>query len=123
MATATKSATSSRGKKAAKLSSTAAAPAGSSSPSTSATKLLDSHVSSAQALKAFKALQAHRKKHKTAAADKTKETGKSQLPLDAEDDDDDNNLAVGAARTEDTIYLNVTVKRLDANKKAKPIMV
>lgn len=87
--------------------------------SSSTEKLIDSHVSAVQALKAFKALQAHRKKYKLKQAEKSKEIGKSQLPLDATDEDND--VAVGAARTEDTVYLNVTVKRIDKNKKAKPV--
>ncbi|CAO1614866.1 unnamed protein product [Parajaminaea phylloscopi] len=102
----------------AKASSSASA---SSSSSSSAEKLVHAHVSSAQASKAFKALQAHRLKHKTQQTQKSKDTGKSELPLDAEDDGED--VAVGAARTEDTVYLNVTVKRLDKNKKAKPVSI
>lgn len=106
--------TSSRGKKA------AASGAGSSPVASTSTAgpLLDSHVSSGQALKAFKALQSHRQKHKTAVEERSKQSGKSVLPLDGGDE-----ALSGAGRTADTVYLNIVLKRLDKKKQAKPVMV
>lgn len=95
-----------------------AAPA-SAEPSTSATTLIDSRVSSAQALRALKALQSHRKKHKAQQAEQSKQTGKSILPLDGEDADVD----ASESRTDDMVYLNVTVKRLAKEKKTKPVQM
>lgn len=88
----------------------------SSQPSTSAAPLIESRVSSTQALRAFKALQSHRKKHKAAQSEKSKETGKSLLPLDGDDD-------ASESKTDDMVYLNVTVKRLAKEKKSKPFQM
>lgn len=92
--------------------------AASTSSSSSSAALIDARVSSGQTLKAIKALQSHRQKYKAAQLDKGKEAGKSVLPLDGEDDD-----AAGAGRTEDMVYLNVTVKRLAKEKKSKPVSI
>lgn len=108
-ASAASPSTSSRGKKAPRASAEA------SKASSSSEKLLDGHVAPSQALKAFKALESHRNKHKASVAEASKDSGKSQLPLDAEADDD-----VGGSRSEDTVYLNVAIKRLSPTKKSKP---
>lgn len=85
--------------------------------STSATTLIDSHVSSAQALKALSALQTHRQKHTAGQKDKSKSNGKSLLPLDGEGDDE------GRNRTDDMVYLTLTVKKLAKDKSSKLISV
>ncbi|CAO1625787.1 unnamed protein product [Sympodiomycopsis kandeliae] len=90
--------------------------------STSTSTLIDSRVSSTQALKALKALkalQSHRKKHKASQIEQSKETGKSILPLDGDEDDDD----ASQSKTDDMVYVNVTVKRLAKEKKTKPVQV
>lgn len=76
-------------------------------------------MSSAQALRALKALQSHRKKYKASQAEKSKEDGKSLLPLDGDDDDED----ASESKTDDMVYLNVTVKRLAKEKSSKPVQI
>lgn len=62
--------------------------------------LIASHVSSAQALKALSALQAHIVKQQSQA---------KELPLD------------GGVGTDEVVFLQVAVKRLSATKQAKPV--
>lgn len=72
--------------------------------STTSSSLIDSHVSSLQAQKAFSALSSYISKRNS-------QSTKNELPLDS------------TSSTSDQVFLQITVKKLDKSKMMKPIRI
>lgn len=90
-------------------SSTSGTSAAATPTKTSSDTLIDSHVSSNQAQKAFSALAAHISKRK--ADSESNSNVKKVLPLDSDNP------------SNETIYLQLTVKKLNPSKMIKPIRI
>ena len=74
------------------------------STTTTSSSLIDSHVSSLQAQKAFSALSSYISKRNS-------QSTKNELPLDS------------TSSTSDQVFLQITVKKLDKSKMMKPIRI